>query len=227
MSVAPDRLRRAVDRRERRAQLVRDGRDELGLERSSAALLGQVAERVDRPVVEPDARDREPELAAVELERHRLGAHELAGPLATGISGDELRPAGQHLVDAAAHDLVRVEARDRPGGGVPEPDDAFAVDEEHAVADRGEHSRRLRALLGLRVELRVVDRDRRARGELAGELELRDPVDTARLRLRERDRAEHAVAGDQRHADVRAQAELTDQLGLRLVESLAPRALRR
>ena len=38
----------AVDRRERRPQLVRDRRDELALQALDAPLLGEVSERVDR-----------------------------------------------------------------------------------------------------------------------------------------------------------------------------------
>ena len=66
--LAEQGLSRAVDRRERSAQLMRDGRDELALELVERAFLGQAAERVDDPVAERDARDREPELAPVEFE---------------------------------------------------------------------------------------------------------------------------------------------------------------
>ena len=53
------------------------------------------------------------------------------------------------------------------GRPVPRPDDAGAVDEEDAVADGREHAGGLCALLGLAVELRVVDGDGRACRELA------------------------------------------------------------
>ena len=46
--VALERERGAVDRRERRAELVRHGRDEVALQLLDRALLGHVAERVDR-----------------------------------------------------------------------------------------------------------------------------------------------------------------------------------
>ena len=52
---APDRLRRAVDRGERRAQLVRDGGDELRLHLLERTLLGQVAEGIDRALLEAHA----------------------------------------------------------------------------------------------------------------------------------------------------------------------------
>ena len=66
---ALERQRRAVDRGERRAQLVRDGRDEVALQLLDRALLGHVAERVDRAAGERDGRDREPALAALHVER--------------------------------------------------------------------------------------------------------------------------------------------------------------
>ena len=53
--LAPQRDRGAVDRRERRAQLVRDGRDEVGAHLLERALLGQVAEGVDGPFLEAHA----------------------------------------------------------------------------------------------------------------------------------------------------------------------------
>ena len=77
---AAQRHRRAVDRGERRAQLVRDGRDELGAHRLERALLGQVAERVDDAVGDGDAVDREPQLAAAEVERQRLGPRARPSP---------------------------------------------------------------------------------------------------------------------------------------------------
>ena len=69
--VARERQRRAVDRSERRAQLVRHGRDEVLANLLERALLGQVAERVHRSFVEADPRDREPALFAVELQWER------------------------------------------------------------------------------------------------------------------------------------------------------------
>ena len=71
--VAEQCLRRAVDGCERRAKLMRDGRDELALELVERALLGQVPERVDDAVLERDAGDREPDLAAFDHERERPG----------------------------------------------------------------------------------------------------------------------------------------------------------
>ena len=70
--VAPQRHRGAVDRGERRAQLVRDGRDEVALELLDGPLLGEVAERVDGALRELGGGEREPELAAGPVERERL-----------------------------------------------------------------------------------------------------------------------------------------------------------
>jgi hypothetical protein len=67
--LAPQRHRRAVDRGERRPQLVRHRRDELGAHRLERALLGLVAEGVDDAVRDDHAVDREPELASAEVER--------------------------------------------------------------------------------------------------------------------------------------------------------------
>ena len=62
--LALERQGRAVDRGQRRAQLVRDRRDEVAAQLLEHALLGQVAEGVDGALGELDAGDREPELAA-------------------------------------------------------------------------------------------------------------------------------------------------------------------
>ena len=70
--LAAERHRCAVDRSERRPQLVRHGRDELGAHRLERTLLGQVAEGVDDPVRHDDPMDREPELTAAEVEWQRL-----------------------------------------------------------------------------------------------------------------------------------------------------------
>ena len=67
------RHRGAVDGGERRAQLVGDGRDEVALQPLDRVLLGEVAERVDRPLDEGHTRDGQPALAPVDLDRHRLG----------------------------------------------------------------------------------------------------------------------------------------------------------
>ena len=92
--VAAQRERGAVDRGERRAQLVRHGRDEVLAHRLERALLGEVAERVDGAVLVADRGDREPELAAVELERNALRPRRLAGAARRGTRGSDRVPAG-------------------------------------------------------------------------------------------------------------------------------------
>ena len=121
----PQRHRRAVDRGERRAQLVGDRRDELRAHRLERPLLGQVAEGVDDAVRHGDAVQREPQLARPEVERQRLRP----GSRDHGLVGDrdarrDVRPAGDRLdggpvehVDAAAGPL-------RPRGAVPRADAA-------------------------------------------------------------------------------------------------------
>ena len=65
---------RAVDRRQRRPQLVRHGGDEVGTHLLDRTLLGQVAERIHRSLVEAHGGEGQPELAAVDLERDRFAA---------------------------------------------------------------------------------------------------------------------------------------------------------
>ena len=85
--LARERQRRAVDRSERRAQLVRHGRDEVLANLLERAFLGEVAERVHRSFVEADSRDREPALFPAELERE---GRRRCGPGCTG-HGDASR----------------------------------------------------------------------------------------------------------------------------------------
>ena len=51
---------------------MRDGRDELGLQRVERPFLGQIPERIDGAVHHRDAGDGEPELALADAERQRL-----------------------------------------------------------------------------------------------------------------------------------------------------------
>ena len=92
--LAAQRHRGAVDRGERRAQLVRDGRDEIALELLDRPLVGEVAERVDRALRELRGGEREPELAGGAVDRKRL--RPLAGLLE--------RPAGQDVGRVAPSD---------------------------------------------------------------------------------------------------------------------------
>src|SRR6266550_545259 len=67
--VTQQRLSGAVDRGERRPQLVGCGRDEGRLQLLEPADVGQVAEGVDRAAEELDSGDRDPTLASLGLER--------------------------------------------------------------------------------------------------------------------------------------------------------------
>ena len=101
--------RRAVDRRERRAQLVRDGGDEVGLRLVEPLVLADVAERVDDAVRERDARSGEPQLAALDLERDgRRRAFAVA--LCRVAHGDLTHgdpPAGDRRVCAHSEHAIR------------------------------------------------------------------------------------------------------------------------
>jgi hypothetical protein len=79
----PQRQRGTVEGGERRPQLVRDRRDELGPHRFELVLARDVPERVDRPVGERDARNRKPQLTPVDVEWKRLRPRDIrlvAGP---------------------------------------------------------------------------------------------------------------------------------------------------
>ena len=202
LDVAPaQRHRRAVDRGERRAQLVRDRRDELGPQLLERPLLGQVAERVHRAVGDGDTGDRQPELAPADADGQRLEAQRRGG---IGRDRNALRhcvPAGDHLRDPPLEHGRTRQPGDRLRRAVPVAGDAGGVDEHHAVADRREDTRSLRALLRLAVELRVVDRHGRAAREVLGELEVGLVVGAVGLGPHEGERAERAPARDERDDD--------------------------
>ena len=90
----------AVQRGERRAQLVRDRGDELSAELLEPPLAGDVAERIHDAVGQGDAGDREPDLPPFDLQRHGLGARlvvDLAGPACHRNPGSYRRPARDDL----------------------------------------------------------------------------------------------------------------------------------
>ena len=206
--------RGAVDAGERRAQLVRHGRDEVALQLLDLALGGQVAKGEDGARVEADANDREPQVAAADPQRQNLPRRRLAGGVDWGDARSKRLPAGDRVGRQLADHLLGGEAGDRLGGRVPEADGTGRVDEDDAVADEGERLRRLRALGDLAVQARVVDCDRRPPGELLGEGDVGGAVDALRLRGREREHADRAPAGDQRHEQVRAEVEAAQELSL-------------
>src|SRR5205085_8568704 len=101
----------AVDRGERRPQLVRDGGDEVGLHLVERALCGEVAEGVDDAVGRLDAGDGEPELAAADVERQALRqVRRGPGRLGDADTRREVGPAGDRLGRVAAEDVVRPQA---------------------------------------------------------------------------------------------------------------------
>ena len=116
--VALQRQGGAVDRRERRPQLVGDGRDEVALQLLDRALVGQVAESVHGALREPAAGSRARARGRGRVDRQRLRprspAARAASPPASIAS--TARPTISRLAGAG----------DRGGGRVPEPDDAVA-----------------------------------------------------------------------------------------------------
>src|SRR5215203_4523516 len=144
---------------------------------------------------EADAGDREPELPPPDFHRERLSAPRGRGRL--GGDGDprgQLPPARYDPVGIAAEHAPRGEAGDRLGGRIPEPDDPLAVDHEDAVTDVGENERRPRALLGLAVQSRVVDREACAPSDLLGERQVGVGVPPSGLRPGERDRSDDVAS---------------------------------
>ena len=68
------RLRGSIYSGERRAQLMRGRGDEVGLQLLELAALRHVAEGIDRPAEKLDARDRDPPLSVLYLDRdHHFG----------------------------------------------------------------------------------------------------------------------------------------------------------
>ncbi len=113
---AAEGLRRAVDRGERRPQLVRDRRNELRLDLLERALFGQVPERVHRSLLEADAGAGDPELTAAELDRHRLGVDQLARLARDGDPRRDLVPAIDDVRDRPAEHIGLRQAGDRGRG---------------------------------------------------------------------------------------------------------------
>src|ERR671922_631414 len=203
VDVAPaQRLRAAVDRRERRPQLVRDGGDELALQGVERALLGQVAERVDDAIVELHARDADPELAGGELQRHRRITRGRPGLRRHRYPVHELVPAWEHLRDPPPEDVDDAEPGDRLRGRVPVLDRAWAVDEEDTVVDVVEQPGVLLEqgpLFGhLPVEPAHPDRPLQRRQEVVAIDRLLDEVERAAAERLDGE-VVLAVAGDQQH----------------------------
>src|SRR5581483_8136189 len=117
--LATQRQRRPVDRSERRAQLVRDRRDEILSHRLELALLGQVAEGEHDAVLEADRRERQPYLAAAEVERDALDHGRLAGSR-DGDAPVDLVPAGDSPCDLLAEQVALAQAGNAFRGRVPE-----------------------------------------------------------------------------------------------------------
>src|SRR5439155_21227144 len=99
----------------------------------------------------------------------------------------------------------------------PEADHPDGVVLLDAVANRREHACCLRPLLDLAIEPGVLDRRSRTARKLLGEQEIALLVAPSRLGSDEGDRADDTVAGWERHAHVRLQAELAQEVEMELV----------
>ena len=164
---APQRLRRPVDCRHRRPQLVGDGRDQLDAKLLQFPLVGDVAKPVDGPAGEPDAVHGEPELVIVRVERERLGPAR-ARPVANGDVECDPLPARNSLADRPADDLRVGEARDSRRGAIPEADEAVVVDHRDAVVDVLQRDRRVRTGLCLRARIPFGGQEPRLRNRRSG-----------------------------------------------------------
>ena len=151
----------------------------------------------------------------VELQRMRLEdrAHRRLPPAA--------------VLDRATHDrpVVLDDVDDAPvaetGHGEPRERAERLVVVERArehVARLDEEAELVLRLLGGAVQARVVDRERGAAAELLRERHVRPGVPVAGLRPRERERAEHAAARDERDRDRGARVEPRHELEVPVVE---------
>ena len=217
---AEQRLEIALDRRERRAQLVRDVGDELGADSLEMPERRDVVEHED---------DADAGLVPCQHERHGVDLHgarhrreqpHLA--MRHGPRAAHAAPADERVEIAVANDFheglalaARRHTEDRARSLVHREDAVVAVDRDHPLDHRVQDGRRLGALL---LEVRdLVDEARRHRVERASqgadlvggahghaliELALRHP---SRDRFHLDDRPGHAP-GDE-HADARGDHE--------------------
>ena len=199
--MAEQRLGGAVDRRQRRPQLVRGGRDEARLQLLELPDIGHVSERVDRPAEELDPSDGNPALSSLGLDRNDdLGVSRI-GRRSDRHRIDSFLPTGDRIGGGPPDDVSGADRSDPLGGGVPKTDGAAAIEEQDAVGDVGENTCRVGALLDLRIQPRPIDSERDPPGDVLYE---RKVVSAVRLFTRgpsDSDRAQRAPAGAERTAD--------------------------
>src|SRR4051794_13677147 len=199
---AQERLCEAVDRRQRRAQLVGDRRHEVGLHLLDEAVRGDVAEGEDPAgdltagVAHDGLGEREGELAPATPDRH------LAVALRRAVVRLEL--ALEELRRLAAERLGRADAGDPLRGTVPEDDGAFAVDGDDPVGDVRED--RVVALLldgDALVELCVRERGRGVGGQGDERLDLLLAPRAGAPGVDGEHTAQDALRPEERHAEER------------------------
>src|SRR3989440_4050851 len=210
--LAEEGLGEAVDRRQRRPKLVRDGRDELGLHLLDGAVGGDVSKREDpagheaRRVAHDGLRHRQPRLLAAADDRDEA--------VAGGRLAARLELAAEHLRRRVPERLLLRDAGDLLGRLVPEDDVALAVDGDDAVGDVGED--REAPLLLERdplVELGVRERRRGVPGERPQRLDLFRPPRPGALAVDREDSVQGALGSDERHAEVRRAAVREHRVG--------------
>ena len=168
---------------------MRCSRDEVASGLLEPLLGGHVAEGVDRAFAEVHAGGGEPELPALDRQRHRHRPGEgVAGLHERNVRAEQV-PGGNDSLDPAAIGVLLGHAGDQGGGRIPVADEAGPVEEDDSVGDVRERACCVRPLLGLLEEARVVDRDPGAAGELEGEVEVGLRKRADRLGGDERDRA--------------------------------------
>ncbi|HET7043774.1 MAG TPA: hypothetical protein VFI37_02900, partial [Gaiellaceae bacterium] len=141
-----------VDRADRCPQLVRHGRDDVATHLLEPSRFRGVPEGVERPVGVGRRDQREPELAAVELEGARRRP-----ALTCGQACRDRIPPRQRLLDRHADDGFRGETGDPRSRRVPEADGPRGVDREDAVRQLHQHALGPGALGSDPLELRQVD----------------------------------------------------------------------
>ncbi len=151
---APQRAHRAVDGRQRRAQLVRSGREEVAARALELTLARDVLQHEHAPVGKARLPRDEPALGAVTAQRQNRAA---------ALPGERLldqRELGHDLRERAVERVGLRRPEVRAGGGIPVADRPLRVEQDDCVVDVLQRARRPRSPLRRLAELAldVVER---------------------------------------------------------------------